>query len=88
MSSATESAIEPAIVLAAYAEPVASGRRVLFVGPAVSALPASLLERIEASHTGFLSPPRGRRPRSRANDDARLFSCVERAMVKERTVDD
>ncbi len=39
------SAIEPAIVLAAYAEPVASGRRVLFVGPAVSALPASLLER-------------------------------------------
>lgn len=38
-------AIEPAIVLAAYAEPVASGRRVLFVGPAVSALPASLLER-------------------------------------------
>jgi SAM-dependent methyltransferase len=45
MSSATESAIEPAIVLAAYAEPVASGRRVLFVGPAVSALPARLLER-------------------------------------------
>ena len=43
--SATESAIEPAIVLAAYAEPVASGRRVLFVGPAVSALPARLRER-------------------------------------------
>lgn len=39
------SAIEPAIVLAAYAEPVASGRRVLFVGPAVSALPTRLLER-------------------------------------------
>jgi SAM-dependent methyltransferase len=39
------SAIEPAIVLAAYAEPVASGRRVLFIGPAVSALPARLLER-------------------------------------------
>ncbi|RYZ08480.1 MAG: hypothetical protein EOO73_08520 [Myxococcales bacterium] len=39
------SAIEPAIVLAAYAEPVASGRRVLFVGPAVSALPSRLLER-------------------------------------------
>jgi 2-polyprenyl-3-methyl-5-hydroxy-6-metoxy-1,4-benzoquinol methylase len=39
------SAIEPAIVLAAYAEPVASGRRVLFVGPAISALPARLLER-------------------------------------------
>lgn len=39
------SAIEPAIVLAAYAEPVATGRRVLFVGPAVSALPARLLER-------------------------------------------
>ena len=45
MSSAIESAIEPAIVLAAYAEPVASGRRVLFVGPAISALPARLLER-------------------------------------------
>jgi hypothetical protein len=45
MSSAIESAIEPAIVLAAYAEPVASGRRVLFIGPAVSALPARLLER-------------------------------------------
>ncbi len=39
------SAIEPAIVLAAYTEPVASGRRVLFVGPATSALPAQLLER-------------------------------------------
>lgn len=39
------SAIEPAIVLAAYAEPVASGRRVLFIGPAVSALPERLLER-------------------------------------------
>jgi SAM-dependent methyltransferase len=39
------SAIEPAIVLAAYAEPVASGRRVLFVGPAISALPERLLER-------------------------------------------
>jgi SAM-dependent methyltransferase len=37
--------IEPAIVLAAYAEPVASGRRVLFVGPASSALPARLVER-------------------------------------------
>jgi SAM-dependent methyltransferase len=45
MSSATESAIEPAIVLAAYAEPAASGRRVLFVGPAISALPTRLLER-------------------------------------------
>jgi len=45
MSSATESPIEPAIVLAAYAEPVASGRRVLFVGPASSALPLRLLER-------------------------------------------
>jgi SAM-dependent methyltransferase len=39
------SAIEPAIVLAAYAEPVANGRRVLFIGPAISALPARLLER-------------------------------------------
>ncbi len=39
------SAIEPAIVLAAYAEPVASGRRVLFIGPATSALPERLLER-------------------------------------------
>ncbi len=39
------SAIEPAIVLAAYAEPVASGRRVLFIGPAISALPERLLER-------------------------------------------
>lgn len=39
------SAIEPSIVLAAYAEPVASGRRVLFIGPAISALPARLLER-------------------------------------------
>jgi hypothetical protein len=37
--------IEPNIVLAAYAEPVASGRRVLFVGPASSALPARLVER-------------------------------------------
>src|ERR1700754_1106344 len=37
--------IEPAIVLAAYAEPVASGRRVLFIGPASSALPARLVER-------------------------------------------
>jgi SAM-dependent methyltransferase len=45
MSSAPESVIEPAIVLAAYAEPVASGRRVLFIGPAISALPARLLER-------------------------------------------
>ncbi len=45
MSSAIESAIEPAIVLAAYAEPVASGRRVLFIGPAISALPYRLLER-------------------------------------------
>jgi len=41
----SSSAIEPAIVLAAYAEPVASGRRVLFVGPAISALPSRLLER-------------------------------------------
>ena len=39
------SAIEPAIVLAAYAEPVANGRRVLFIGPAISALPSRLLER-------------------------------------------
>ncbi|HEY6079898.1 MAG TPA: hypothetical protein VIW29_13885 [Polyangiaceae bacterium] len=39
------SAIEPAIVLAAYAEPVINGRRVLFIGPAVSALPERLLER-------------------------------------------
>jgi SAM-dependent methyltransferase len=45
MSPVPESAIEPAIVLAAYAEPVASGRRVLFIGPAISALPARLLER-------------------------------------------
>ena len=45
MSSAIEPVIEPAIVLAAYAEPLASGRRVLFVGPATSALPARLLER-------------------------------------------
>jgi SAM-dependent methyltransferase len=45
MSSAIEPLIEPAIVLAAYAEPVASGRRVLFVGPASSALPGRLLER-------------------------------------------
>ena len=39
------SAIEPSIVLAAYAEPVANGRRVLFIGPAISALPARLIER-------------------------------------------
>lgn len=39
------SAVEPAIVLAAYAEPIASGRRVLFIGPALSALPERLLER-------------------------------------------
>jgi SAM-dependent methyltransferase len=45
MSSAPEPVIEPAIVLAAYAEPIATGRRVLFVGPATSALPARLLER-------------------------------------------
>jgi SAM-dependent methyltransferase len=45
MSSAIEPVIEPAIVLAAYAEPVASGRRVLFIGPANSALPARLIER-------------------------------------------
>ena len=45
MSTAPESVIEPAIVLAAYAEPVASGRRVLFIGPAISALPNRLLER-------------------------------------------
>lgn len=45
MSSDPDSAIEPAIVLAAYAEPIASGRRVLFVGPASSALPARLVER-------------------------------------------
>jgi hypothetical protein len=38
-------AIEPAVVLAAYVEPVASGRRVLFVGPASSALPERLVER-------------------------------------------
>ena len=30
------SAIEPAIVLAAYAEPVVNGRRVLFIGPALA----------------------------------------------------
>jgi hypothetical protein len=39
------SAIEPAIVLAAYTEPVINGRRVLFIGPAISALPERLLER-------------------------------------------
>lgn len=39
------SVVEPAIVLAAYAEPVVSGRRVLFIGPALSALPERLLER-------------------------------------------
>jgi hypothetical protein len=39
------SAIEPAIVLAAYAEPVINGRRVLFIGPAISALPERLRER-------------------------------------------
>jgi hypothetical protein len=39
------SAVEPAIVLAAYAEPVVNGRRVLFIGPALSALPERLLER-------------------------------------------
>jgi SAM-dependent methyltransferase len=39
------SAIEPGIVLAAYAEPVVNGRRVLFIGPALSALPERLLER-------------------------------------------
>ena len=45
MSSAIEPVIQPAIVLAAYAEPLASGRRVLFIGPASSPLPARLLER-------------------------------------------
>jgi SAM-dependent methyltransferase len=45
MSSAIEPVIEPAIVLAAYAEPVAAGRRVLFIGPAISALPAHLVDR-------------------------------------------
>ena len=45
MSSATEPVIEPAIVLAAYAEPIAAGRRVLFIGPAVSALPGHLIDR-------------------------------------------
>jgi peptidoglycan hydrolase CwlO-like protein len=39
------SAVEPSIVLAAYAEPVATGRRVLVIGPALSALTESLLER-------------------------------------------
>jgi SAM-dependent methyltransferase len=39
------SAVEPAIVLAAYAEPVVNGRRVLFIGPASSMLPERLLER-------------------------------------------
>src|SRR5688500_20164529 len=39
------SVVEPTIVLAAYAEPVVSGRRVLFIGPALSALPERLLER-------------------------------------------
>ncbi len=37
--------VEPNIVLAAYAEPIASGRRVLVVGPALSALPERLIER-------------------------------------------
>ncbi|HVY31840.1 MAG TPA: hypothetical protein VHB79_35135 [Polyangiaceae bacterium] len=45
MSSAVEPTFEPTSVLAAYAEPVANGRRVLFIGPAVSALPAQLVER-------------------------------------------
>jgi hypothetical protein len=39
------SVVEPAIVLAAYAEPVVNGRRVLFIGPASSMLPERLLER-------------------------------------------
>jgi hypothetical protein len=45
MSSAFEPVFEPTSVLAAYAEPVATGRRVLFIGPAVSALPGHLVER-------------------------------------------
>lgn len=45
MSSAVEPTFEPSSVLAAYAEPIANGRRVLFIGPAVSALPAQLVER-------------------------------------------
>jgi SAM-dependent methyltransferase len=45
MSSAIEPVIEPTIVLAAYAEPIATGRRVLFIGPAISALPAHLIDR-------------------------------------------
>src|SRR5258706_1633925 len=45
MSSAVEPTFEPTSVLAAYAEPVANGRRVLFIGPALSALPAHLVER-------------------------------------------
>jgi SAM-dependent methyltransferase len=45
MSSAIEPVIEPAIVLAAYAEPIAAGRRVLFIGPAISALPSHLVDR-------------------------------------------
>ena len=49
------SAIEPSIVLAAYAEPVANGRRVLFIGPAISALPARLAQssdRLPLRHSG------------------------------------
>lgn len=45
MSSAAEPTFEPTSVLAAYAEPIANGRRVLFIGHAVSALPAQLVER-------------------------------------------
>lgn len=45
MSSAAEPTFEPTSVLAAYAEPVANGRRVLFIGPALSALPTHLVER-------------------------------------------
>jgi hypothetical protein len=45
MSSAFEPVFEPTSVLAAYAESVTTGRRVLFIGPAVSALPGHLVER-------------------------------------------
>jgi hypothetical protein len=45
MSSVVEPTFEPTSVLAAYAEPIANGRRVLFIGPALSALPGHLVER-------------------------------------------
>ena len=45
MSSALEPTFEPTSVLAAYAEPVAQGRRVLFIGAALSPLPSQLVER-------------------------------------------